>query len=432
MLKSRLAKVVVAITSALVVLLEVPSIGKFFARLFAVVTGFDFFYERSKDPSWVGKVTSIALNPPPGTALLVAFIGIALIYWTTKPREIRMSPPVIGMLVSVILLAGFSVWYLVRGQPLGPNQPDSSKSGTRDAMADIDTHLSLKFASGNTPPTATNLSNVWRWYALQTRVQSPTGQQAIGWAIFLTLDKPTNVNQVVLSSNKALPVYEVKDRDARSIVIAVSGDIQDTDVEIKVLSNVPRVPLSPPAPVVIAAPEPQKTVEKAPPPAPRPHFEPEEIREIILALRQMREVYDKTLAPTYARAYSFTNGWNARLNSSGVIGVSQEARSIAEAINSGVNQLQSIANERSDYKDIFYPVIRTGHDGISDALAKLFKLANDTAELAKASGTINYSHFIEPQIPELANAVQKYGQWIDQVQANLDLTSKEFRNWKKL
>jgi hypothetical protein len=81
-------------------------------RVLGAVTGFDFLYERAKDPSWIGAVVHAALNPPPGTALLVAFLGLVLIYWGTKAREIRMSWPVLGMLVCVIGFAGFGFWYL--------------------------------------------------------------------------------------------------------------------------------------------------------------------------------------------------------------------------------------------------------------------------------------------------------------------------------
>jgi hypothetical protein len=114
--KNRLFKIIAAVVSTAFFLWEVPWVGRTFGRVFAIVTGFDFFYERSRDPSWLGEVYRIAINPPPGTALLVALVGLALIYWTTKPKVIRMSWPVLGMLISVISLAGFGVWFLVRNQ----------------------------------------------------------------------------------------------------------------------------------------------------------------------------------------------------------------------------------------------------------------------------------------------------------------------------
>jgi hypothetical protein len=114
--KSRLANIATAVASAAVFFWEVPSLGRTLGRAFAFITGFDFFYERAKDPTWLAGAYRIALNPPPGTALLVVIVGLVLIYWTTKPREIRMSFPVLGMLISVICFAGFGVWYLVRHQ----------------------------------------------------------------------------------------------------------------------------------------------------------------------------------------------------------------------------------------------------------------------------------------------------------------------------
>lgn len=85
-------------------------------RTISAITGFDFIYEKANNPGWVGKAIHMALNPPPGTALFVVLGAIALIYWNTKPREIRMSLPVIGMLISVISFAAFGVWYLVKNQ----------------------------------------------------------------------------------------------------------------------------------------------------------------------------------------------------------------------------------------------------------------------------------------------------------------------------
>lgn len=110
--RKRLFNAVLGLGSFAVLFWDVPWIK----RVFGAITGFDFIYERSKDPSWIRGALHMALNPPPGTALLVAIVGLVLIYWNTKPRVTRMSPPVIGMLVSVICFAGFGVWYLVNNQ----------------------------------------------------------------------------------------------------------------------------------------------------------------------------------------------------------------------------------------------------------------------------------------------------------------------------
>jgi hypothetical protein len=84
-------------------------------RFISAVTGYSFLYGEATDPR-LGEALRMALNPPPGTALLIALVCGALIYWSTKPRETRMSWPVLGMLASVICFAGFGVWYLVINQ----------------------------------------------------------------------------------------------------------------------------------------------------------------------------------------------------------------------------------------------------------------------------------------------------------------------------
>lgn len=300
-IKNKLLNAVLGLGSLALLLWEVPWIK----RVFAAITGFDFFYERSKDPSWIGGVLQMALNPPPGTALLVVVVLAALFYWSSRPRETRMSAPVIGILASVICFAGFGIWYLVQRQTDGSGR---TPAGSSSASAAVDTFINLKFGTGSETPVATSLSNVWRWYALQTRIQPPIGPHiAAGWSVFLTLDKPTNVNQVVVSSNRTLPTYEVKDRDSRSIVIAFGGDIQDSDVEIKVLTDVPSVPLKPATPVVVSGP-PQKAVV----PPPRTTTAPADVPKKLAAIDALRQILDSDMAPWINKGQSLATGswWN--------------------------------------------------------------------------------------------------------------------------
>lgn len=88
--KRSFRKIAVGLVSLWLLIEEIPAVK----RLLSAVTGFDFIYEKYRDPGWLGEALNMALNPPPGTALLVAVVGMALIYWSTKPREIRMSLPV--------------------------------------------------------------------------------------------------------------------------------------------------------------------------------------------------------------------------------------------------------------------------------------------------------------------------------------------------
>lgn len=104
-LKTKLGRAIFAATSFLLLFWEVPWVK----RSIAALTGLDFIYEKTRVPSWLGEAVRVALNPPPGTALLVVIVGLVLIYWNTKSKEARMSLPVLGMLISVISLAGFGI-----------------------------------------------------------------------------------------------------------------------------------------------------------------------------------------------------------------------------------------------------------------------------------------------------------------------------------
>jgi hypothetical protein len=114
----RLVQATLGIGGVFLFLWEFPIFRKFLAW----ATTFDFFYERIRDPSWVGRIVNAMIYPPPGTAIIVALVGLVLIYWSTKPRETRMSPPIIGMLICLIGFAGFGIWYLVRQQSAAPKQ----------------------------------------------------------------------------------------------------------------------------------------------------------------------------------------------------------------------------------------------------------------------------------------------------------------------
>ncbi|WBU29025.1 hypothetical protein OOZ54_20530 [Rhodopseudomonas palustris] len=113
-----------------VTLWDIPAIGRFLKWAFGAVSGVDFVYERYRDPSWIGGVVRMAINPPPGTTVLIAAIGLILIYWSTRPREIRMSYPVIGMLICAVGFVGFAFWHLVSQATLAtslspPDEPIS-------------------------------------------------------------------------------------------------------------------------------------------------------------------------------------------------------------------------------------------------------------------------------------------------------------------
>jgi hypothetical protein len=127
-----------------VVLWDVPVVAKAIKWLFGAAAGFDFVYERYRDPSWIGAALQMALNPPPGTALLVTTVCLALIYWSTKPKVVRMSLPVLGMLLSVISLAGFTVWYLAKNQEPKTEHAANSNAETAQRMDHAEKELVVK------------------------------------------------------------------------------------------------------------------------------------------------------------------------------------------------------------------------------------------------------------------------------------------------
>jgi hypothetical protein len=131
--KTRLGRAIFGATTFLVLIWEVPWIK----RAIGALTGIDFLYEKA---GWFEQAYRMALNPPPGTALLVVIVGLVLIYWNTKPRETRMSLPVLGMLISVISLAGFGIWFLVKNQS---EEPKTQEPNTRQVVIPVPNSSSM-------------------------------------------------------------------------------------------------------------------------------------------------------------------------------------------------------------------------------------------------------------------------------------------------
>lgn len=173
----------------------------------------EFFVEWAKEGGWYNqpsaKVRFVvdcirAITDLPGFYLAFAFIaGIALAYWLFR-------------------------WFL----PLRAKTPGANAA---------ETFLRLQFSADGSPSHAVELANVWRWYALGHVVvpviAGQRSQEIKTWVLFVTFEKPVDVKQIIIEASGLLPRHEVKDRDARSIVIALMGDVMNCTVDIRVLST---------------------------------------------------------------------------------------------------------------------------------------------------------------------------------------------------
>jgi len=143
---------------------------------------------------------------------------------------------VVGLLLIVVAGVGAYYHFSDQSKQAGPLLPSSTTASTPD-----ETRIRLQFGAANTLPTAVEVENIWRWYALQQIVGllGPNERHEVRtWTLFLTLDKPFNANQILVESNEALPQYEVKDRDPRSVVIAFMGEMPpNVLVEVRLLSK---------------------------------------------------------------------------------------------------------------------------------------------------------------------------------------------------
>ncbi|MEH2502595.1 hypothetical protein V1290_001406 [Bradyrhizobium sp. AZCC 1578] len=419
MVKQTAVKALLGFAGLGVLLWELPLARKFLAT----ITTFDFFYERSKDPSWVGEVINKMINPPPGTALLVVLVGLVLIYWSTKPRDVKMSLPMIGMLVSAICFAGFGVWHLVKSQ--------STQAGTPQAdvtpASDIDTHLSLKFGGG--PPLANHLSNIWRWYALANVVVivSPEGRKEIKtWNVFLTFEKPVNASQIVVSSQSALPEFEVKDRESRSAIIAFMGDLKNLDLEIKVLNATPAKPQKETAPEVLTTTTPA-VVPPAPPPPPAPRpLSTYEAELKVRAIDKFLKVLSDDMQPVIDKFPLQQNWWNALKDPKDNPTFRPDLLAFRDEFKAACLKLDSLRNNTPEYKDLTGMVEQPQFTKTLKAIEKYlvqFMYVQDTVKQNASKEAL--LAFMDDSMTEYHEAMNLFVQWRNEARAKvLELRGK--------
>src|SRR4051794_29673228 len=94
-----LLKGVAALATLGFILWEIPSARRIAGIAVTAITGFDFVYERYRDPSWLGGLFRTIANPPPGLTLTVIAIAMTLIYWSTKSKDRRMTASALGMVI---------------------------------------------------------------------------------------------------------------------------------------------------------------------------------------------------------------------------------------------------------------------------------------------------------------------------------------------
>lgn len=181
--------------------------------LFPVVG--EFFVELAKERGWYEQPSA-----------KVKFVIDGILAVTDLP----------GFYPALSFAAGLSIAYWLLQWLALPSKGAEKTTST-------ETYLRLQFGTPPTLPVAENLSNIWRWYALaNVRVLiGPNGEQRRRtefWTVFLTLDRPVDVKQVIVETSSGVPpIYEVKDRDARSVVVVFNGDMADRLISIRVVAG---------------------------------------------------------------------------------------------------------------------------------------------------------------------------------------------------
>lgn len=101
------------------------------------------------------------------------------------------------------------------------------------SIAECPTTLTLQFNTGNILPEVVSAVNVWRWYALKTisdfRPREGAPVTIVNWLVFVAFERPVTFEQIKVDPRGVtLPMYEIKDRSARTFVAAFSGELAGT------------------------------------------------------------------------------------------------------------------------------------------------------------------------------------------------------------
>jgi hypothetical protein len=362
-------------------------------RFISAATGIDFVYEKA---GWFEKALHMALNPPPGTALLVVIVGLVLIYWTTKPREIRMSAPIIGMLACFIGFAGFGIWYLVRNQseePTNQHDPPSQSANPSVPSVDIlqqevqrrsavlakladeyfvihpDQAEAIKKGALPAPIDWTNgrlkeLGEVWKIAAAPNAPQNRTPSAAV------VIDGANNIK---------FHGGNISGGDV-GMIVRNSSDVGTRD------TNIQGGALSPAPPVV---------------------YTERDIRELLDALAEAQKLVDEVIAPPFFRVESLAaNAQGLLLN--GVQNFAQQLTDLREQIQTEVwpkiNKFVYETNVR--HKDEMRYALALDEEAAKGEVVRKLDIAIEAIKLLPQNSTPQTNKLVEPQLKDVRSQIQ--------------------------
>jgi hypothetical protein len=306
-----------------------------------------------------------------------------------------------------------------------------AKSGAVSVLVqEGETYISLNFGGPSTFPAATRLSNIWRWYALANivMVTLPDGQkrESKTWSLFLTFDKPVDVRQVLVEGT-GLPQYEVKDRDARSVVVAFLGDILNTTLVVKIDSAIGAVADTPKPNTAAEVQLPTLSTQPAPI-KPSKNYFPAEKKELGDLYAFLLALLKKDGMDAARQAYSFGSDTPA--------GNKHQLTSHLERVSAARKLLSDIAN-------YIYNEALPNHPNYNLELTQLFSNSADNVpigplrrELEKYHGAISLfldrydslseedrtitADLIKQTTPRLTETAQLFQNWIQQCNERID------------
>lgn len=173
-----------------------------------------------------------------GGCLTIIAIAWAL-FWplvllSERFQSIRDSRTSSGAFVAVTLLAFLTgaslVWWI--------SVADAEKSTTETTRTQ--TNLRLQFnAPGTFQPVAIDDHNIWYWQGLANvfTYYDTKGKEGkkISWTLFLVFDKPIAIKQLKIDSGgRTIPLYEVKSKSNRHVIIWFNDDLSGMVLSIEV------------------------------------------------------------------------------------------------------------------------------------------------------------------------------------------------------
>jgi hypothetical protein len=156
-----------------------------------------------------------------------------------------------------------------------------------------------------------------------------------------------------------------------------------------------------------------------------PYYAPSEIREMLLALRTLRELANKDVAIAVIPQTNLINEWKRTLDSVGAIAMAEKLKEMAAAMRTAEGKVSQLRHDEWHYADELKPVFGD-LNALSDAQGTALDLAEQLEKYAKAQN-VDISELVRDRAERWQVSVGKAYSWVTNTNNQIDTKTKQLR-----